>query len=191
MTSTLTLYQHVCDNVLEVMEKIGFTAAALHYNYPPRTLASLLGDREMSPRALTAALDRFCQQHTEALGTLTWRYRPQEDVYTLTVPAEGVSYLHAHEQCPPFTRELIALSLTPLIGRAEVHALFARYAGADGYISRPAPEGDFDEVLGFPPSATTTVSERCYLYCMEYGEERCEYHRLLPEDYGELYGERH
>lgn len=189
MTPALTLYRHICDNVLEVIEKIGFTATALHYNYPPRTLATLLGDREMGPDALVAALDRFCREHAATLGRLSWRYRPEDDIYTLTLPAEGVCYLHTHEQCPPFTRELIALSRTPMVSRDEIRALFARYAGEDGYVSCPAPEGEFDEVLRFPPSAIAAASERCYLYCMEYGEEHCEYHRLLPEDYGELYGD--
>lgn len=188
MTQTLTLYRHLCDNALEINEKIGYTRAALHINYPPHTLASLLGRREMTQEETEAALDRFIATHRDILGDIAWRYRPADGIYMLTLPAEGVAYIHEHEVCPPFTRALIALTLTPFTGRKEVHTLFDTYAGTDGYTVTEAPDSDFDEAIRFRTTGGACESERLYVYCLEYDEERMEYHRLLPEDYADIYG---
>lgn len=162
----------------ESQMKIGYTDNAASLNYPPASLARLLGT-EADDSVLRKALKDFAAYAEPTLGRIT--VGVYDGQYCLTVPAQGVRYVHENVPENPFLRELIDLTAQHKArGIAEVRALFSKYS--DKVVCQEVEGDGYDHVLYF---ADGTPDDFIYLFETAFGH--VTYHRMTKADYeGEI-----
>ena len=169
------LYQNLIDVILESQIKIGYTENSVRLYYPQETLCAMLGvEADISEmEALLAGLPR------EPLGTIGVSRKGSR--WCLTVPAEGVRYVHEHVQDTGFLTDFIELlrSHAHGLGIEEILTVFRRYS--DCVICREVQDDEFDYLVYFGDGKPDRYR---YLISMEMGH--ASYHRFTPEDYAAL-----
>ena len=172
----MNLFDSICDNLQETFEKLGYSETEVSFNYPPKTLKTLFGNRGMSDGELADRLCGFAHEQEGKLGRIS--FRKNGDVFLLTVPREGARFVHTERKPDPFLSALVRVTMTFFATKEDVHRVFLDTGRP--FTVRPFSEPDLDEVIFF-------TDRDSYCYCFSYGEERPELHRLLPEDFAELY----
>lgn len=171
-------FEKLKENLMYVLKesqmKIGYTDNAASLNYPPASLCRLLG-QEPQEAALRKALDAFADYVRPELGKI--EVSVYDGQYCLTVPAEGVRYVHENVAESPFLRELIdAVMQHRLHDIDDVLALFHRYSDDVGCA---ATEGDgYDHVVYFNDGKP---DDFIYLFETDFGH--VSYHRMTKADY--------
>lgn len=156
----------------ESQMKLGYTENAAALNYPPASLCRLLG---CDQRELEGALRDFAAFVAPTLGELG--VSVYDGQYCLTVPVQGVRYVHENVPESPFLRELIdAVSGHTVHSIGEVRAVFAKYSDC---VICEAVEGEgYDHVVYF---ADGKPDDFIYLFETDFGH--VSYHRMTRADY--------
>lgn len=171
-------YQSLMNNLMYVIKegqmKVGYTENAATLNYPHGSLCRLLG-REMNGEELSKALEGFASYAAPALGQVEIsRYDGQ---YCLTVPAEGVRYVHEQVADSPFLRDLIEAVKAHKVKRIEdVLRIFQRY-GQQVVCEKTDGDG-YDHVVYFADGKPDN-----FVYLFETAFGHVSYHRMTKDDY--------
>lgn len=173
------LVQDITDQLKEAQIKLGFGPSTVRLYYTPAALSALTGCGETAPEALAAALAALPEIAESPLGAL--QIAPHEDRVEITIPENGVRYVHENVEATPFLCGLIGLfgghHHTTM---AQVTALFD--AQQAPYTRRDMPAGsEFDCMLYFPGGVPDGY---CYFFKEEMGH--LSYHRFRPEDARQL-----
>lgn len=171
-------YRNICDAVWEIFLKVGYSPAAVSLNYPPKTLKTLLGDRSMSDDAMQRAFSAFATAMFDASDRIS--LKPNHGTFLVTVSAALAEKIHKEVTPNAFLAAWIGAASHSTLTRESVHEIFEKSGGRVEFSASKDP--DFDERIRFLDGFDE------YIYCFEYGDLHTEYHRLLPEDYEELYG---
>ena len=169
------LLTDITDQLKEAQIKLGFGPSTVKLYYTTAALAALTGADEPDAQAMAAALCKEPSFTASSLGDLS--FLPHEDRVEVTIPKEGVRYVHEQVEASPFLQALIGM----LAGHhhttmAEVTALFDQQRSP--YVCRRMPESaEFDCVLYFPDGQPDGY---CYFFKEEMGH--LSYHRFRPED---------
>lgn len=161
---------HLADAVWETILKVGYSPSAISLNYPPKTLKHLLSRPDMTDAELYAAL-------AEREGIALSR---RGDVCVLTISRELVERIYRETEPPRFLARLIAAAEQGGLTPARVHEIFEEGGGRVEFFA--SDHADFDERIRFLDGSDP------YVYCFLYDDHHTEYHRLLREDYEQLYG---
>ena len=179
------LIDSIRDNLDECFVKLGFTDAPLSFNYPARTLAALLGGNTdklsleiPDSDSLAAALVRELDGAKEILGECTLRER--KGGFSITVSREGVIRAYSRFDKDGFLPSLLSLISTHGVRAEDIHAVFE--GAKKPFEIHPSPDEDIDEYI------TVTDGKDPYIYLFKFEEHHCDYHRLLPTDFYEIYG---
>lgn len=171
-------FDALMENLLYVLKesqlKIGYTDNAASLNYPAGSLCRLLG-RQMDDRELEAALAEFCRRAEERLGKIAVSL--YDGQYCLTVPREGVRYVHDCVEESGFLSELIAAIRAHRVHSIEdVLEIFSRYS--DHVLCEEVQGDGYDHVVYF---ADGDPDRFVYLFETELGH--VSYHRMTRADY--------
>lgn len=171
-------YTALRDNLLYVLKesqmKIGYTENAASINYPPASLCRLLG-AELNDDELKRELSGFCDSVLPILGDVA--VSKYDGQYCLTVPAQGVRYVHEQVKESPFLAELIELvrdHRAKDIG--DVLAVFRKYS--DKVVVREADSDEYNYVLYFEDGDPDG-----FVYLVEAMFGHVSYHRMTMPDY--------
>ena len=172
-----TLIQNITDNLTELKVKLGYPDSDVRLNYPAQSLKSLLGKRGMTDGELDSALTRFFEENAASLQDCSFRRGKEHYIITLSMKAARSLLDTAPENS--LVTELCRLVTSGNAARDEVHKLFLAHSESTRFI--PSKTGDFDELI------YTDSEDDSYFYLFHYGHGHTEYHRLLPDDYREIY----
>lgn len=166
------LYQNLIDVILESQIKIGYTDNPVGLYYPQATLCAMLGT-ETDYDGMERLLEGLPVQPLGKIGVSRKGSR-----WCLTVPAEGVRYVHEHVQDTGFLTDFIEFlrSRAHGLGIEDILAVFRRYS--DCVVCREVQDDEFDYLVYF---ADGKPDRYRYLISMEMGH--ASYHRFTPEDY--------
>lgn len=166
------LITNLIDALLESQIKIGYTNNPVGLYYPLSSLCRLLGTD-----ADADAMDDLLKTIPDTpLGSIFPSRKG--DRYCLTIPSEGVRYVHEHVHDSGFLTELIALLGTHHHGITieEILAVFRRYSAH--VICKEVKDDEFDYLVYFEDG---TPDNYRYLFSMEMGH--ASYHRFTPADF--------
>ena len=188
------LIDSIRDNLVECFVKLGYTDAPLSFNYPARTLKTLIfsideckqcftkteseADENITDEELFKGLTEALYMARDTLGECTVRRRTGG--YSITVPREGVKRAFSELDAGGFLPSLLSAISSHGVTSEDIHAVFER--AKKPYISHPSPDADIDEFI------TVTDGSDPYIYLFKYEGHHVDYHRLLPADFYEIYG---
>ena len=169
-------FESLLKNILYVLGesqmKIGYTENAASLNYPPASLARLL---EAEEAQLGQALEDFADFAEPTLGRVT--VSVYDGQYCLTIPAQGVRYVHENVPENPFLRELIDTVMEHKAhGIEEIRELFSRYS--DNVVCEEVDGDGYDHVLYFSDGQPDA-----FIYLFETAFGHVSYHRMTKADY--------
>ena len=188
------LVESIRDNLVECFVKLGYTDAPLNFNYPTRTLKTLIfgideckqcftkteseADENITDEALFKGLTEALYMARDTLGECTVRRRTGG--YSITVPREGVKRAFSELDAGGFLPSLLSAISSHGVTSEDIHAVFE--GAKRPYISHPSRDPDIDEFI------TVTDGSDPYIYLFKYEGHHVDYHRLLPADFYEIYG---
>ncbi len=173
------LLQDITDQLKEAQIKLGFGPSTVKLYYAPTSLAVLTGLPAADAHTMADALAAQPAFTASPLGELC--FQPHEDRVEVTIPQDGVRYVHEQVEASPFLQALIGqFAGHHHADMAEVRQLFDRQQAP--YVCRQMPAGsEFDCVLYFPNGQPDGY---CYFFKEEMGH--LSYHRFRPEDAAHL-----
>lgn len=173
------LLTDITDQLKEAQIKLGFGPSTVKLYYHPASLAVLTGERASDVPAMAAALAQEPAFSSSPLGQLA--FQPHEDRVEITIPQEGVQYVHEQVEASPFLQALTGMFAGHHHASMEdVLKLFDQQNAP--YVHRIMPDGgEFDCVLYFPEGQPDSY---CYFFKEEMGH--LSYHRFRPEDAAHL-----
>jgi hypothetical protein len=176
------LLEDITDQLKEAQIKLGFGPSTVKLYYTTAALSALTGAAPASPEAMAESLASIPGAADTGLGTL--QFLPHGDRVEVTIPREGVRYVHEQVEASPFLLGLIGLFAGHHHATMQqVTALFESQNAP--YIRRDMPQGaEFDHVLYFPSGQPDGY---CYFFKEELGH--LSYHRFRPEDARHLLGD--
>ena len=171
-------FEALHDNLIYVLKesqmKIGYTDNAASLNYPPASLARLMGV-EQDDVLLRQALEEFSLYAEPILGQIT--VSVYDGQFCLTIPHKGVRYVHENVAESLFLRELIdGVMQHQLRNIGEVRALFCRYS--DKVVCEETEGDGYDHVLYFADGQPDS-----FVYLFETAFGHISYHRMTKADY--------
>ncbi len=168
------LKNHLIYVMKETQMKIGYTDNASSVNYPPASLCRLLGT-QMDKDELEQALAEFSAYVRPALGEL--KISEYDGQCCLTVPAQGVRYVHEQVADSDFLGELIALIRSPQkVEIEDVIAVFRKYSGK--VVVEEEDNEEYNYVLYFEDGQPDD-----FVYLVEACFGHVSYHRMTKADY--------
>lgn len=169
------LLEDITDQLKEAQIKLGFGPSTVKLYYTTAALCALTGAAPAAPEAMAEALSSLPGAADTGLGAL--QFLPHGERVEITIPREGVRYVHEQVEASPFLLGLIGLFAGHHHATMqEVTALFE--SQNTPYIRRDMPQGaEFDHVLYFPGGEPDGY---CYFFKEEMGH--LSYHRFRPED---------
>lgn len=169
----------ITDQLKEAQIKLGFGPSTVKLYYNPASLSMLTGAEAANVPAMAAALSAEPAFSASPLGQLT--FAPHDDRVEITIPQDGVRYVHEQVEASPFLQALIGLFAGHHhASMEEVAALFDEQKTP--YVRRNMPAGgEFDCVLYFPDGQPDS-----YYYFFKEEMGHLSYHRFRPEDAAHL-----
>lgn len=173
------LLTDITDQLKEAQIKLGFGPSTVKLYYAPASLAALTGSPAQNVEALAACLSGEDGFSASPLGQLS--FAPHEDRVEVTIPQEGVRYVHEQVEASPFLQSLIGMFAGHHhTSMAQVVELFESQQSP--YVHRQMPpDSEFDSVLYFQNGQPDGY---CYFFKEEMGH--LSYHRFRPEDAAHL-----
>lgn len=166
------LLKNLTDVLLESQIKLGFTDNPVSLYYPLDSLCRMLGISADAGEvdAILASLPDI------PLGRIAVTRNGER--YGLTIPAEGVRYVHEHVRDSGFLTEFIHLLASHHHGITieEILAVFRKYS--THVVCKEVTDDEFDYLLYFEDG---TPDDYRYLISMEMGH--AAYHRFTPADF--------
>ncbi len=171
MADLLRLKQNVIYMLQEQQEKLGYQPETVRLYYPLESLNHLLGTHA-EKEEMRGLLKTFREQAPE-LGQI--RFSDKEGRFCITVPPEGVKYVHREIPQNHFLRGLLALVSAhgTTLDQARVY-----FHSCSGHVEERPMEGEFDLLMYFPDGHPDS-----YYYCLKQEGEHVLYHRFIREDY--------
>ena len=157
--------------------KLGYAEETIRLYYPRTSLNAIWETAYKDEPALLAALkETFADTGASPLGTLQFAIHGGR--IEVSIPPEGVAYVHKHVADPPFLKDMIELFASHhACGPEEIKDVFAKYSTE--YVCEAMPENaDFDYVMYF---LDASIDE--YYYCVKQEMGHTVYHRFMKEDY--------
>lgn len=177
MPNFAQLKRNIIDFLGESEIKVGYLPGPVRMNYPLDSLNALLGT-DCTPETIRPVLVAFREHCRAELGEL--RFKVVEGKYCITVPAEGVAYVHEQFPKSPFLIELVGLaeeSHHRPVTIEELEAVFRR-ASSSAVCRAVADEPEFNYLCYFADGVPDD-----YRYCVDLRGGHLSYHRLTPHDY--------
>lgn len=165
------LLENLTDVILESQIKIGYTDNPVGLYYPQTSLCSLLGIGTVDETEMQTILDAIPQK---PLGKISAVFRNGR--WCLTIPPEGVRYVHESVHDSGFLTDFIDLLRGHGVTIEDILAVFRRYSGHVAF--REMQNGEFDYLVYFEDGVPDNYR---YLISMEMGH--ATYHRFTPADY--------
>ena len=171
------LKQNLIDVIKESQIKIGYTPNPVSLSYPVDSLNRFLGT-DCNAQEMQDVLSDFCESVREELGDI--QISLSDSRYFLTVPPEGVKYIHEHTEGSPFLKDFIHLLVTE--HNADIQKIlevFRKYS--DNVICKEIRDDEFSYLLYFADGIPDD-----YRYCIDIDFGHATYHRFTPGDYEAL-----
>ncbi len=172
------LHESLCDNAEETFIKIGYSDTELNFNYPSGTLKSLLGNREMSDGELCEALDAFFAKNATFSGS-SWHKRRAGVMITLH--QSSVKAIYERFDKDGFLSELYRAVSAHGASENSVREVFSKHRPTA--VAEKSRDPDFDLLVSFEDGSDP------YRYLFKFEHGHCDFHRLLPDDFEEIYRE--
>ncbi len=163
--------QHLIAVLKESQFKLGYAENAIGIHYMASTLCHLL---DCPYAQLNRQLAAFAREVQNDFGEVEIAYTPES--YCLTVPAQGVRYVHGISREDEFLNVLIQTARKPGCTVDDIKAVFYRYSD-DVHVERVDNEA-FDWLIYFNDSSIDP-----FWYCLHEDGLQLEYHRFIKEDY--------
>lgn len=168
------LLQDITDQIKEAQMKLGFGPSTLRLYYTVASVNALTDAQAPEAEQLAQQLNRADVSASYLAGI---SFRAHDGRIEVTVPEDGVRYVHQHVEASPFLQQLIQL----FAGHGhpsmeDVTAVFAAQSAPYQRIDMPQ-NSDFDCALFFPGE----VPDR-YYYFLKDEMGHLSYHRFLPKE---------
>lgn len=162
----MDLRQNILDSVKECEMKLGYREEPFTLYYPKNVLLELLAVPEQE---LKTSLESFVQKEKTELGNVVITETGEAGRYQVTVPKEGVAFVHENIAISPFVQEFVEKIHNPGMTKDSVVALFKRYS-----------EAVMVEQAGEKEWAVYFVDSQidAYVYYIEEDDFGLQYHRF-------------
>lgn len=176
------LEKNIIDVIKEEQVKLGYRSETIHLYYPLSSLNRFLS-ADYNIEEMTAALNSFSQQTADRLGEIKVTHRAER--FCLTIPPQGVDYVHEHMAASEFIRDFIRTIEKHGCTIEDIMQVFGRYSDhvhmEKTFHTEKATHGEFDYAVWFEDGIPDE-----FRYCIT--DEGCHmiYHRFTPEDYADF-----
>lgn len=167
------LEENITGAVRESITKLGFAPLPLTLYFPYEALCGIL-EEDPGRDMMLQVLGLFGRFVSERLGDVSAALS-KDGRYALTIPAEGVRYVHENVEPESFTECLVKLMQEEDADIMEIASLFRSHG--DAVIQRSDCE-DFDYVLYFRDGKPDD-----YRYCFHNEMGKMIYHRFTPKEF--------
>ncbi|MBQ7944881.1 MAG: DUF3877 family protein [Lachnospiraceae bacterium] len=177
--NTDRLIKNITDQIVEAQLKLGYAKETVRLYFPLSSLNVILGVEILDAKQMLEQLQETEALQTSGLGSL--KISAKGERFEISVPADGVEYVHKSVVVSPFLVDIIALFQSHHhCTIEEICRVFA--AHNENYVCEKMPEGaDFDFAIYFPDKEPDE-----YYYCIKAEMDHTIYHRFTKEDYQEL-----
>ncbi len=177
--NTDRLIQNIIDQIVEAQLKLGYAKETVRLYFPLSSLNVILDVQAESAEAMLHILLSEESLSKSMLGALKISARGER--FEISVPPEGVEYVHKSVAVSPFLVDMIALfQRNHHCTIEEICEVFA--AHNEEYVcEKMAEDADFDYAIYFPSKQPDE-----YYYCIKSEMDHTIYHRFMKEDYLEL-----
>lgn len=167
----MDLRQNILDSVKECEIKLGYREEPLSLYYPKNVLLELLAVPEQE---LEKALADFSGKEKSELGNILITETKEAGRYQVTVPKEGVAFVHKNIAASPFVKEFVEKIHNPGMTKDSVVALFKKYS-EDVAVEQA---GEQEWVVCF-----VNPQIDAYVYYIEEDDFGLQYHRFTHQSY--------
>jgi hypothetical protein len=164
---------NIIDVIKEEQIKLGYKSETIRLYYPMESINNLLGV-EYSLTEVKGILDQFCEFVNTRLGNVT--HSNVNERFCLTIPPNGVTYVHEKVEDRYFLRELIEKISGHNCTLDEILDVFHRHS--DNVICNKVSNGEFDYLVYFEDG-----NPDFYMYCLKFEDCHVVYHRFTKDDY--------
>ncbi|MDD3217819.1 MAG: DUF3877 family protein [Lachnospiraceae bacterium] len=170
------LIKNIIDQIKEAQIKLGYVKETVRLYYPVTSLNAILGTDLSDENSMLAALCENKFKDDTVLGTL--KFSSHKGRIEVSIPPEGVEYVHTQVPRPEFLSDMINLFANHhSCSLEDIKSVFGKYSEA--YHCEKMQEGtDFDYALYF---TEPDIDE--YYYCVKQEMGHTIYHRFSKEDY--------
>ena len=169
------------NNIIYVIKenqiKIGYTANPVGLNYPLDSLNRLLGTN-CDADEMKNIINTFSDFVSDELGEI--KSEQNGDKFYITVPSEGVAYIHENIEDSEFLKEFIDLFRglePPKI--EEIFRVFKKYGDTARCVK--VSDNEFNYVVYF-----TDGEPDEFIYCIDIDDDHVTYHRFTHDDFNAL-----
>lgn len=167
------LKQSLIDIIQESQIKVGYSNTSIGLYYPLESLNRLL-DVELSVAEMEDALREFGAFAKDTLGETT--FTRDGGLFCITIPAEGVTYVHDRVEDSGFLRDFIERIACHPCGIDDLLAVFRRYSNC--VKCEKIDNDEFDYLVYFEDGKPDA-----YRYCIKEEMGHATYHRFTQKDY--------
>lgn len=167
------LEENITDIIAESQLKLGYTDNALSLYYTPQSMALIVGG-ENDIGKITAAVNGYV---TDYLGRLECIF--EDDRYVVTIPAEGVEYVHNNVQPSDFLKEFIG-AVNDGCSMEKAIDIFRKHS--QSAVIEKAEDDEFDVLAYFSDEKPDK-----FLYCLADDLGGITYHRFTRQDYESIF----
>ncbi|MDO4321740.1 MAG: DUF3877 family protein [Lachnospiraceae bacterium] len=170
------LIKNIADQVKEAQIKLGYAKETVRLYYTVPSLNALLGTEFADAETMKGVLQELFASEDERLGQLSFKIH--QGRIEVSVPPEGVTYVHEQVEAEPFLVDLIDFFRQHHHCRIkDICSVFERHSPE--YVCEKMAEGmDFDYVIYFRDRSIDA-----YYYCIKAEMGHTIYHRFTREDY--------
>ena len=173
----MDLEKNLIDNILECGLKLGYANTPICFYYPITSLMELLECEEVG---IDSAIQHFQERELTCLGKVIIKEQANEKGrYAVTIPVEGIRWVHAHFQPTDFMRLLISEINRPGNTLEDIVKIFTHFS-LDVDVKKVS---DKEWVIRFVDESIDP-----YVYHIEQNEFGFEYHRFTREAYEKTMG---
>ncbi len=169
------LRKNICDTIKEWQTKIGYRKECVQLYYKQDTLEQFFEFDASSKAKLEAALELFVQENEEDFGRI--QVTGEGDRYCLTIPEQGVEYIHERIAESAFLKDFLAVISKRGKTLQDIEQVFYQYSKRlvrektkDGHTAFYFAEEGIDD----------------YVYLIDQDEFGLEYHRFTKRDYQKM-----
>ena len=168
----MNLEKNLIDNILECELKLGYANTPVCFYYPITSLLELL---ECEESEIDSAIQQFQKREVYRLGNVIIKEQKNEkERYAVTIPVEGIGWVHEHFQPTDFMRLLISEINRPGNFLEDIVKIFTHFSTKVDV--KKVSEKEW--IIGFEDANIDP-----YVYHIEQNEFGFEYHRFTKEAY--------
>ena len=172
----MTIFESLRDNAEETFIKLGYSDIEMSYNYPESTVRELLADGADNELPLEERLASALFSHELFCDS---RIRKRKGGVSVTLTRECVRELYRDFDPDGFLPELYRVIGRHGVSESDIRSVFLRHRPNSEIL--PSSDKDFDLLV----LDRSGVDPYRYLFKLDHGH--CDFHRLLPSDFEEIY----